>query len=112
VSSKEAAHYDTKHEKTLNKLIEEIRAKLDFIGADWVEDNEANSNEGVQEEKTVRLLDYACGTGVGTLQRFPSAVVPLWSTRSFYAAMNKCQSSPRLDNIRPGQYSFSHDSRV
>ncbi|KAK3311488.1 S-adenosyl-L-methionine-dependent methyltransferase [Chaetomium strumarium] len=61
--NKEAAHYDTKHEKTLNRLVEEIRAKLDFIGADWVEENEEESKEGAQE-KTVRLLDYACGTGV------------------------------------------------
>ncbi|KAK4239103.1 S-adenosyl-L-methionine-dependent methyltransferase [Achaetomium macrosporum] len=67
--NKEAAHYDTKHEKTINKLIEEIRAKLDFIGVDWVEDDEdtegngEKTNEGAQE-KTVRLLDYACGTGV------------------------------------------------
>ena len=37
--------------------MEEIRARLDFIGVDWVdEDTGAGS---------VRLLDYACGTGVG-----------------------------------------------
>ncbi|KAJ4298439.1 hypothetical protein N0V88_003469 [Collariella sp. IMI 366227] len=70
--NKEAANYDTKHEKTLNRLVEEIRAKLDFIGADWVEDDDEDEGgdegqakkAGDAPEKSVRLLDYACGTGV------------------------------------------------
>ncbi|AEO64986.1 uncharacterized protein THITE_2048153 [Thermothielavioides terrestris NRRL 8126] len=73
--NKEAATYDSKHEKTLNRLIEEIRARLDFIGADWVDDDESEDDDGNEDDggkngqaaqagKTVRLLDYACGTGV------------------------------------------------
>lgn len=70
LSSKEAASYDSKHEKTLNKLIEEIRERVDFIGADWVDDGDDSDQveekkSGGQQTKTVRLLDYACGTGVG-----------------------------------------------
>jgi len=49
-------------------LVEEIRARLDFIGVDWVADDEngdGNAAEGdAQSKKTVRLLDYACGTGL------------------------------------------------
>lgn len=67
--NKEAASYDSKHEKTLNKLIEEIRERVDFIGADWVDDGDDSDQveekkSGGQQTKTVRLLDYACGTGV------------------------------------------------
>jgi len=59
----QAASYDSKHGKTLDRLIEEIRARLGFIGVDWVDDEEDEKKEGAQE-KSVRLLDYACGTGV------------------------------------------------
>lgn len=69
--NKEAASYDSKHEKTLDQIVKEIRARLDFIGVDWVEDDddaEDESNKDKSEEKTpkkeVRMLDYACGTGV------------------------------------------------
>jgi len=65
--SKEAASYDAKHQKTLDKLIEEIRERLDFLGVDWV-NNSDNDDEGQNSQaqnKSVRLLDYACGTGTG-----------------------------------------------
>ncbi|KAK4125120.1 S-adenosyl-L-methionine-dependent methyltransferase [Parathielavia appendiculata] len=67
--NKEASNYDTKHEKTLNRLLEEIRGRLDFIGADWVEaDDEDDDDQAVKKDerpqKSVRLLDYACGTGL------------------------------------------------
>ncbi len=65
--SVEAASYDQKHEKTLNQLVEEIRARLDFIGADWVGDgdeDEDDNNNAAEPQRPVRLLDYACGTGV------------------------------------------------
>lgn len=85
-SSNEAASYDAKHEKTLGHIIGEIRSRLDFIGVDWVDDDEdededdddnslnggddkqpdSNMESGqTTSEKVVRLLDYACGTGVG-----------------------------------------------
>lgn len=71
--SKLAAEYDARHEKTLNKLIEEIRARVDFIGVDWADeedDDDNNGGDGAEKKdaaakRSVRLLDYACGTGVG-----------------------------------------------
>lgn len=55
-------------------MIQEIRARLDFIGVDWVDDDDDGNEEvgeakgdKAQEKKTVRLLDYACGTGTGEL---------------------------------------------
>ncbi|KAK3367118.1 S-adenosyl-L-methionine-dependent methyltransferase [Lasiosphaeria ovina] len=72
----EAASYDAKHEKTLSQLVEEIRSRLDFIGADLVEDDDDDDSDGedgdgavnkdgeAAPERAVRLLDYACGTGV------------------------------------------------
>ncbi|KAM7201402.1 methyltransferase [Naviculisporaceae sp. PSN 640] len=64
----EAANYDARHEKTLSQIVEEIRARLDFIGVDWVDDDDSEEEDGKKKEqessgKTVRLLDYACGTG-------------------------------------------------
>ncbi|KAK0725729.1 S-adenosyl-L-methionine-dependent methyltransferase [Lasiosphaeris hirsuta] len=67
----EAASYDARHEKTLNQLVEEIRSRLDFIGVDWVDgsDDDSGEDEDVTKEESapkreVRLLDYACGTGL------------------------------------------------
>lgn len=53
--------YDTKHGKTLDEIVEKVRARLDFIGVDWVEEDEGDGDYGTT--KPVRLLDYACGTG-------------------------------------------------
>ncbi|KAK3996290.1 S-adenosyl-L-methionine-dependent methyltransferase [Cladorrhinum sp. PSN332] len=63
----EAQTYDAKHAKTLDHIIEEVRARLDFIGADWVDEGESDEETDGKESKPksqVRLLDYACGTGV------------------------------------------------
>ncbi|KAK5656517.1 hypothetical protein OQA88_4494 [Cercophora sp. LCS_1] len=62
-SSNEAASYDSKHEKTLNHILEEIQSRLDFIGADWVDDDSDNEDASAPK-KQLRLLDYACGTGI------------------------------------------------
>ena len=70
--SEQAAEYDIKHAKTLDQLIKEIRARKDFIGVQWVEDddeedeedNDAEVDAKHMPERPVRLLDYACGTGV------------------------------------------------
>ncbi|KAK4188952.1 S-adenosyl-L-methionine-dependent methyltransferase [Podospora australis] len=65
--NKEAASYDSKHEKTLDQMIKEIRARVDFMGVDWVDEDGDDDDEEEEEDhtpkKVVRLLDYACGTG-------------------------------------------------
>ncbi|KAK3943976.1 S-adenosyl-L-methionine-dependent methyltransferase [Diplogelasinospora grovesii] len=58
----EAASYDSKHEKTLNQLMEELRSRLDFIGVDWAEEDHDDLETSAR--RPVRLLDYACGTGL------------------------------------------------
>lgn len=62
-NSQQAESYDSKHEKTLNQIVKEIQSRLDFINVDWVED--ADEESDADGSKRVRLLDYACGTGVG-----------------------------------------------
>ena len=84
--SKEAATYDNRHEKALTQITENIRARLDFLGVDWADedDNEDEAGGDTQGEgkpkRPVRLLDYACGTGtVSRVSTPPSSVsVLLW----------------------------------
>lgn len=78
--SNEAAHYDAKHERAATEIIKRIVARKDFIGVSWVEDSddedsgdddpremtgqeEAAAAVAAVAAKSVRLLDYACGTG-------------------------------------------------
>ncbi|KAI8966363.1 S-adenosyl-L-methionine-dependent methyltransferase [Daldinia sp. FL1419] len=67
--NEEASTYDSKHGKLNERLMEEIQARLDWIGVDWADDDDdddssedAKSNP-TKSHKEVRLLDYACGTG-------------------------------------------------
>ncbi|TGJ78834.1 hypothetical protein E0Z10_g9928 [Xylaria hypoxylon] len=69
IFNEEAASYDDKHRKLIERLTRELQARLDFIGVDWASDDEDSSEEdgeGNDENprREVRLLDYACGTGV------------------------------------------------
>jgi hypothetical protein len=78
-NSKEAAHYESKHGGTLDQIVDILRARLDFIGVDWAvqdddDDNEDKEQSGgdadaadpsTKQQRPVKLLDYACGTGVG-----------------------------------------------
>lgn len=56
-----AAEYDAKpwQQKITAQLTEQIRNHLNWIGVDWV-----SSSTPPNEGKEVRLLDYACGTGM------------------------------------------------
>ncbi|CZR51472.1 uncharacterized protein PAC_01348 [Phialocephala subalpina] len=60
-----ASTYNTKFSKTIQQIISEIQKRKDWIGVDWAEDisdtEDANTST---PKKTVRLLDYACGTGL------------------------------------------------
>ncbi|KAI1633425.1 S-adenosyl-L-methionine-dependent methyltransferase [Biscogniauxia mediterranea] len=81
----QAATYDARHAKLIDRLTREIQNRLDFIGVDWADDDddddededvdgsESEEDEEEDEEKKkdekkpkreVRLLDYACGTGL------------------------------------------------
>ncbi|KAH8193516.1 hypothetical protein TruAng_012318 [Truncatella angustata] len=76
--SDQAAQYDTKHEKSLQQLTEAIQSKLDFIGADWVDDDDDDDDDGqTDSSKQVRLLDYACGTGMISRVRFDQLITQI-----------------------------------
>ncbi|KAI2464743.1 S-adenosyl-L-methionine-dependent methyltransferase [Annulohypoxylon bovei var. microspora] len=81
--NEEASTYDSKHSKLNERLTKEIQSRLAWIGVDWVvaddeDDSDGDSDEGEnendregtkelksdQDKKKVRLLDYACGTGM------------------------------------------------
>ncbi|KAK2035360.1 S-adenosyl-L-methionine-dependent methyltransferase [Colletotrichum zoysiae] len=76
--NKLAAEYDARYEKTTLQLEREVRKRKDFIAADWVADEDDDDDDdggevGSEDEavrlsaadgKRVRLLDYACGTGL------------------------------------------------
>ncbi|QSZ36803.1 hypothetical protein DSL72_006686 [Monilinia vaccinii-corymbosi] len=62
-----ASTYDTRFQKTIEQLtsiIQEDRT-LSFIGANWIADSS-------RPEHTVKLLDYACGTGLITRALLPT----------------------------------------
>ncbi|RNJ60882.1 hypothetical protein D7B24_004970 [Verticillium nonalfalfae] len=66
-----ASEYDRRFEKTISQLVKEIQKRRDFIGIDWVQedsddedDNGDTTESSVGAGKTVKLLDYACGTGL------------------------------------------------
>ncbi|KAI1823650.1 S-adenosyl-L-methionine-dependent methyltransferase [Xylaria intraflava] len=68
IFNEEAASYDNKHRKLQNRLQKELLVRLDFIGVDWAsedEDSDENDDEDdTKPKRPVRLLDYACGTGM------------------------------------------------
>lgn len=72
-----------KFAKHIKSLIEEIQSRRKWIGVDWVEDDETSDEEDGDDAgasskdadakssqnpgpKTVKVLDYACGTGLVT----------------------------------------------
>ncbi|KAI3531665.1 methyltransferase domain-containing protein, partial [Colletotrichum abscissum] len=92
-----AAEYDTKYEKTILQLEKEIRKRKDFIGADWViddDDDDSESESAAQSTaangRSVRLLDYACGTGLisRALAQFTTHCVGIDISENMVAAYN------------------------
>lgn len=76
--SKLASEYDSRFEKTITQLVEEIQNRRYFISVDWVEedsDDDAGQPHAAGDETTVRLLDYACGTGLISRVRRSTAPV-------------------------------------
>ncbi|KAK1671943.1 S-adenosyl-L-methionine-dependent methyltransferase [Colletotrichum godetiae] len=101
--NKLAAEYDAKYEKTILQLEKEIRKRKDFIGADWVvdddddDDDEDEDNESetaaqaaAASGRSVRLLDYACGTGLisRALAQFTTHCVGIDISENMVAAYN------------------------
>lgn len=64
ICSELAQSYDQRHGGVIERLVTEIRERKDFIGANWVEEDESG-----ELSRPVRLLDYACGTGLATMVR-------------------------------------------
>lgn len=66
-----AKTYNSRFQKTIEQLIAEIQKRKDWIGVDWVEDSDQEHSSSASPQKTVRLLDYACGTGLVTRALLP-----------------------------------------
>jgi len=70
INSEHAKTYNTKFQKTIEQLIAQIQQRREWIGVKWVEEEESGSSPDRSTErkegKEVRLLDYACGTGLVT----------------------------------------------
>ncbi|WQF89604.1 Putative S-adenosyl-L-methionine-dependent methyltransferase superfamily [Colletotrichum destructivum] len=107
--NKLAAEYDTRYEKTTLQLEREIQKRKDFIGADWVVDEDEDEDEDGSDDgsedgpataqpppppgadtKRVRLLDYACGTGLisRALAQFTTHCVGIDISENMVAAYN------------------------
>ncbi|EFQ29476.1 methyltransferase domain-containing protein [Colletotrichum graminicola] len=97
--NKLAAEYDARYEKTMLQLEREIRKRKDFIGADWVVDEDDGGEGGSEDEaaqlpasdgKRVRLLDYACGTGLisRALSQFTTHCVGIDISENMVAVYN------------------------
>lgn len=70
--NKLASEYDARFEKTVTQLIDEIQKRRYFISVDWIEDDDSDeetegrpaAKDKKDEQSPIRLLDYACGTGL------------------------------------------------
>ena len=71
-----ASTYNARFSKTILQIIDEIQNRRAWIGVDWIEDSSSDEStkeetpplaietKGQTSERVVRLLDYACGTGL------------------------------------------------
>ncbi|KAI0021440.1 S-adenosyl-L-methionine-dependent methyltransferase [Xylariomycetidae sp. FL0641] len=89
--NEEAANYDAKHSKLNERLTREIQDRLDFIGVDWVSTDDEDDEAGGKPKKEVRLLDYACGTGMMSraLAPYTTQCVGIDISENMVAAYNK-----------------------
>ncbi|KND91891.1 putative methyltransferase [Tolypocladium ophioglossoides CBS 100239] len=86
--NKLAAEYNSRYQKTVGKLEEEVRASVDFIGV----------------KKGGRLLDYACGTGL--LSR------ALGDSLSQCIGIDVSESMVEAYNAKARSQGFSPDQRI
>jgi 2-polyprenyl-3-methyl-5-hydroxy-6-metoxy-1,4-benzoquinol methylase len=78
-----AAAHSNKNEKTTEKLIAELRSRLEWISADFLDcskDEEGSSKAEKIESKSMRILDYGCGPGM------ISRVSPLFSSSNPFSS--------------------------
>ncbi|PBP22372.1 ubiquitin carboxyl-terminal hydrolase 14 [Diplocarpon rosae] len=61
-----ASTYNSRFGKTIQQIIEQIQKHRQWLGVDWVEESAGDEDEKSPPalHKAVRLLDYACGTGL------------------------------------------------
>ncbi|KAF3359684.1 Putative coatomer subunit alpha [Verticillium dahliae VDG1] len=92
-----ASEYDRRFEKVINQLVKEIQKRRDFIGIDWVQedsddedDNGDTTESSVGAGKTVKVLDYACGTGLVSraLAQYTTQCVGIDVSEKMVAAFN------------------------
>ncbi|KAL1876420.1 hypothetical protein VTK73DRAFT_9359 [Phialemonium thermophilum] len=107
---KEAATYDAKHERTLEYLIQKIRAQLDFIGVEWASEADDDSLDSGADHghttRAVRLLDYACGTGnvSRALAPYTTQCVGIDLSEGMVAAYNQRASNQGLSQTEMFAY--------
>ncbi|KAM0325087.1 hypothetical protein ACHAQA_007626 [Verticillium albo-atrum] len=85
-----ASDYDRRFEKTITQLAQEIQNRRDFIGVDWVDDDSDDEAAPGDAKKTVKLLDYACGTGLvsRSLAQFTTQCVGVDISANMVGAFN------------------------
>ncbi|EPE26500.1 S-adenosyl-L-methionine-dependent methyltransferase [Glarea lozoyensis ATCC 20868] len=67
-----AASYNTRFSKTIDQIILEIQSRTDWINVEWSESppsspenaSTTDTSQDLEPKRSVRLLDYACGTGL------------------------------------------------
>lgn len=52
-----------KNQNTVEQLITEIRSRLAWIGVDFLDNPGYQEEGGKVNDKSVRVLDYGCGSG-------------------------------------------------
>ncbi|PQE05894.1 methyltransferase domain-containing protein [Rutstroemia sp. NJR-2017a BVV2] len=68
-----AANYDARFQKTIDQLTSLLRAPsiLSFINIPWLPESDSDTDTDTSPQHTLKLLDYACGTGLITRAFLP-----------------------------------------
>ncbi|KXH51269.1 methyltransferase domain-containing protein [Colletotrichum simmondsii] len=80
-----AAEYDTKYEKTVLQLEKEIRKRKDFIGADWVIDDDDDDDSESESESAAQST---AANGRSALAQFTTHCVGIDISENMVAAYN------------------------
>ncbi|TVY91992.1 putative methyltransferase [Lachnellula willkommii] len=104
-----ASSYNNRFEKTILQIIHEIQERREWLGVDWVEDSsddESSTSNSKKATSPVRLLDYACGTGLVSraLAPYVSQCVGIDLTEGMAAEYNKSVANQGI----PASEMFAH----